>query len=67
MVGEVNGLTLNLVARIQHLGERYAETVSDLETELEKLEAKRMRYVMARSGPDDRDRFLRGLDQKQRQ
>lgn len=37
--GEVNALTLNLVARIQQLGERYAETVDDLDTEIEKLEA----------------------------
>lgn len=40
VAGEVNALTLNLVARIQQLGERYAETVGDLDTELEKLEAK---------------------------
>ena len=33
-------LTLDLVARIQQLGERYAETVGDLDAELEKLEAK---------------------------
>lgn len=39
VVGEVNALALNLVARIQHLGERYAETASDLDAELEKLEA----------------------------
>ena len=38
--GEVNALTLGLVARIQQLGERYSETVGDLEVELEKLEAK---------------------------
>lgn len=38
--GEVEALTLDLVARIQQLGERYAETVSDLDAELEKLEAK---------------------------
>lgn len=39
VVGEVNALTLNLAARIQQLGERYAETVSELDAELEKLEA----------------------------
>lgn len=38
--GEVEALTLDLVARIQQLGERYAETVADLETELQNLEAK---------------------------
>jgi type I restriction enzyme M protein len=37
---EVNALTLELVARIQELGERYAETIGDLDAELEKLEAK---------------------------
>ncbi len=40
IVGEVNALTLNLVARIHQLGERYAETVGDLDAELENLEAK---------------------------
>jgi type I restriction enzyme M protein len=39
VVAEVNALTLNLVARIQQLGERYAETVGDLDAELDKLEA----------------------------
>ncbi|MDS2171341.1 type I restriction-modification system subunit M [Nesterenkonia sp. CL21] len=38
--GEVNALTLALVARIQQLGERYAETVGDLDAALEELEAK---------------------------
>ena len=37
---EVEALTLDLVARIQQLGERYAETVNNLDTQLEKLEAK---------------------------
>lgn len=37
---EVNALTLNLVARLQQLGERYAETVEDLDVELRELEAK---------------------------
>lgn len=40
VTGEVNALTLNLVARIQQLGERYAETVCDLGAELQNLEAK---------------------------
>jgi type I restriction enzyme M protein len=30
ITNEVNGLTLNLVSRIQQLGDRYAETLSDL-------------------------------------
>lgn len=38
--GEVEALTLDLVARIQQLGERYAQTISDLDAELEKLAAK---------------------------
>jgi type I restriction enzyme M protein len=38
--GEVNALTLVLVTRIQELGERYAETLGELDAELEKLEAK---------------------------
>ncbi|MDV6291478.1 type I restriction-modification system subunit M [Rhodococcus aetherivorans] len=45
--GEVEALTLNLVARIQQLGERYAETVHDLDTELEKLEAKVTSHLAA--------------------
>lgn len=40
VTGEVDALTQDLVARIQQLGERYAETVGDLGTELEKLAAK---------------------------
>lgn len=40
VAGEVEALTLDLVARSQQLGKRYAETVSDLDAELEKLEAK---------------------------
>jgi len=38
--GEVNALTLALVARIQQLGERYSQTVDAIEAELEKLDAK---------------------------
>ncbi|ACV80902.1 type I restriction-modification system subunit M [Nakamurella multipartita] len=34
VASEVTGLTQNLVARIQQLGERYAETVDDLDAEL---------------------------------
>jgi type I restriction enzyme M protein len=40
LASEVNSLTLALVARIQELGKRYAQTVGDLDAELEKLEAK---------------------------
>jgi type I restriction enzyme M protein len=40
VAGEVNALALELVARIQQLGERYADTVSELEAELQKLETK---------------------------
>jgi type I restriction enzyme M protein len=39
VLGEVNALTLDLVARIQQLGERYAETAGALDAELERLEA----------------------------
>jgi type I restriction enzyme M protein len=40
IAGEVTSLTHYLVARIQQLGERYAETVSSLDDEIERLEAK---------------------------
>ncbi len=40
VASEVNALTLALVARIQELGARYAETVDDLDNELKRLEAK---------------------------
>jgi type I restriction enzyme M protein len=42
---EVNSLTLALVARIQQLGERYADTVGDLDAEMEKLNAKVARHL----------------------
>ncbi|WP_132992662.1 type I restriction-modification system subunit M [Gordonia zhaorongruii] len=38
--GEVEALTLDLVARIQQLGERYAETLGGLDSKLDELEAK---------------------------
>jgi type I restriction enzyme M protein len=38
--GEVNALTLDLVARIQQLGKRYAETVGALDASLVELDAK---------------------------
>ncbi|MDQ3724673.1 MAG: type I restriction-modification system subunit M [Actinomycetota bacterium] len=37
---EVNSLTLTLVARIEQLGERYAETAGALTSELERLQAR---------------------------
>lgn len=40
VAGEVHSLTHNLVARIQQLGERYAQTVGALDSELADLEAK---------------------------
>jgi len=45
VAGVVNSLTLMLVGRIQQLGERYAETVETLDSELEKLEAKIAGYL----------------------
>lgn len=44
---EVNSLTLALVGRIQALGDRYAETVGDLDVELKKLESKVARHLAA--------------------
>ncbi|MGP5083740.1 N-6 DNA methylase [Brachybacterium tyrofermentans] len=43
----VNALTLALVARIQQLGERYSETVSDLDADLEELDAKVASHLVA--------------------
>lgn len=40
IASEVNSLTLALVARIEQLGERYADTLEELDAEFEKLEAK---------------------------
>lgn len=40
VAGEVDALTQNLVTRIRQLGERYAETVDELDVELHRLEAK---------------------------
>jgi type I restriction enzyme M protein len=45
VIGEVNGLTLDLVARIQQLGERYNETVGQLDAELEALDSKVVRHL----------------------
>ncbi|MCT7294086.1 type I restriction-modification system subunit M [Rhodococcus sp. PAE-6] len=47
VVGEVEALTLDLVARIQQLGERYAATVPDLDAELDQLEAKVAEHLAA--------------------
>jgi type I restriction enzyme M protein len=38
--GEANGLTLDLVARIQLLGERYADTVATIDAQLDDLQLK---------------------------
>jgi hypothetical protein len=40
IAGEVNSLTLALLNRFQQLGGRYAETLDDLDTELEHLDRK---------------------------
>lgn len=40
IAGEVNALTLELVARLQQLGKRYEATIGDLTAEVERLEAK---------------------------
>jgi type I restriction enzyme M protein len=45
IASEANSLTLSLVARIQLLGERYAETVEELEAELQSLDAKVARHL----------------------
>jgi len=45
--GEAEALTLALVSRIHQLGERYAETVGDLDFELEKFEAKIVKHLEA--------------------
>lgn len=47
IAGEVEALTLGLVARIQQLGERYAETMSCLNAELEKFEAQVVGHLAA--------------------
>ncbi len=47
VAGEVEALTLDLVARIQQLGERYAATVADLDAELETLEARVASHLAA--------------------
>ena len=47
VAGEVEALTLDLVARIQQVGERYAETVGNLDDELGRLEAKVTSHLAA--------------------
>lgn len=47
VAGEVEALTLDLVVRIQQLGERYAATVDDLDAELETLEARVASHLTA--------------------
>ncbi|SPM36138.1 type I restriction-modification protein subunit M, partial [Mycobacterium rhizamassiliense] len=45
VASEVEALTLDLVGRIQELGERYASTVDDLDAELDRLEIKVIRHL----------------------
>ncbi|KAF0971226.1 MULTISPECIES: type I restriction-modification system subunit M [Gordonia] len=45
--GRVEALTLNLVDRILLLGERYASTIADLDSELQKLEDRVSRHLEA--------------------
>lgn len=47
VAGEADALTLDLVARIKQLGERYAETVGELDTEIEKLQTKVANHLSA--------------------
>ncbi|WP_232084851.1 type I restriction-modification system subunit M [Arthrobacter sp. SO5] len=47
VAGEVHALARELVGRIQQLGERYANTVGNLNTELEKFEAKVAEHLLA--------------------
>lgn len=47
IAGEVEALTLDLVARIQQLGERYAATIDDLDTELARIEGKVSAHLAA--------------------
>jgi type I restriction enzyme M protein len=47
IVSEVTSLTHDLVARIQQLGKRYAETVSELEKELDDLDSKVAEHLAA--------------------
>ncbi|MDT0120941.1 type I restriction-modification system subunit M [Kocuria marina subsp. indica] len=42
---EVEALTLALVARIHQLGQRYVDTMDDLDTELDKLESKVAKHL----------------------
>jgi type I restriction enzyme M protein len=47
VAAEVEGLTLALVDRIQQLGDRYVETVGDLDSRLEQLESKVAEHLAA--------------------
>lgn len=42
---ETTALTLDLVSRIQHLGERYARTVSSLDSEIDEIELRVMAHL----------------------
>jgi type I restriction enzyme M protein len=45
VLAAVHGLTLDLVTRIQELGRRYAETIADLEAELQERNAQVARHL----------------------
>jgi type I restriction enzyme M protein len=47
VAGEVEALTLDLVARIQQLGERYAETLTDLDAVADLLDSKVVAHLAA--------------------
>lgn len=47
IAGEVEALTLDLVGRIQQVGRRYAETVDDLNSGLDRLDAKVAAHLVA--------------------
>ncbi|WP_156725838.1 type I restriction-modification system subunit M [Streptomyces apocyni] len=47
VASEAESLTLKLVSRIQQLGERYAETVNDLDNELKQLESRVIAHLKA--------------------
>ena len=49
----MNSLTLALVSRIQELGERYAKTLEDLDTELTNLEKKKSLLIWRKWGLND--------------
>ena len=56
IAGEVNALTLALVAASSELGERYAETVGELDAELERARGQGCALTWLRWGSDDGSR-----------